>query len=100
MINIQYIRSYSDETNEYLVELSRSMTVREFIDEWLETRPDEWGYFGIYDCKSIFGNPVCEYRYGKIITPILPTNFLESEIKCVHGSGGWTRSDFQFEVER
>lgn len=99
VIEIQYGRSLGDATNEYIVNISKPMTVREFIDEWLQTRPDEWGYFGIFDGKSIFGDPKCEYRRRKVITQKLPVQFLDSKIKCVYGSGGWTRSDFQFAIE-
>lgn len=98
MINIKYGRDFSDATYEYIVTFTPSMTVGEFIEEWMGKNSSEWGYFGIYDGKSIFGEPKCEYRRGEIITESLPSDVLQSEILSVSGSGGWTRSDFKFVI--
>lgn len=100
MIKIVYTKSRSDQTFEYGVIIQKPMTVGEFIKEWITTRPNEWGYFGIYDGRTIFGNPQCEYSNGKIITDPIPDEYLNSEIDAVNGSGGWTRSDFIFKISR
>ena len=97
MIKIDYGKEYGDATAEYLIKTD-NITVGEFIEEWLADRND-WGYFGIKDRKTIFGNPCCEYKYGKIITEPLPKEYLCKKIKKIYGSGGWSRSDFLFEVE-
>lgn len=100
MIQIKYGRSHSDATNDYEVLLGRPMTVREFIEKWMERNPFEWGYFGIYTAEpgNFFGKPNCEYKRGKLLSE-LPTAYLDAMIKSVKGSGGYTRSDFIFEVD-
>lgn len=89
----------SDCTGPYHITLLRECTVREFIDEWLKNK-QEWGYLGIANNKqfNIFGDPCCKYRYGKIVGDFLPQNVLDSKIKSVSGSGGWSRSDFIFVI--
>lgn len=96
-ISIKYGRTGGDETSEYFVSLKKPMTVGEFMTEWITEQPGEWGYFGIYDGKSIFGNPLGEYSHGKMVIE-LPIEFLDRPIKKVYGSGGWSRSDFEFEI--
>lgn len=98
MIKIKYGKDSSDATCEYIITISRPMTVGEFIEEWMAKKIDEWGYFGIYDGKSIFGHPKCEYRCGKIVTEQIPDEYLNAEIEEVFGSGGWSRSDFIFKL--
>lgn len=100
MIKISYGASRSDDTFEYIITIRKPMTVGEFIKEWITKKQDEWGYFGIYDGKTIFGKPKCEYSKGKIITDPIPDEYLNAEIDAVSGSGGWSRSDFKFYVER
>lgn len=99
MIKVEYVNSFSDQTFGYKIMIQKPMTVGEFIKEWITTRPDEWGYFGIYDRETIFGNPKCEYSRGKIITDPIPDEYLNAEIDEVNGSGGWTRSDFIFKTK-
>lgn len=100
MINIMYGKHYSDGTWNYII-TTDNKTVGDFICEVLKNKR-EWGYFGIYNSKmnSVFGNPRCEYSYGKIIGEPLPQEYLNKEIKSVSGSGGWSRSDFLFVVKR
>lgn len=98
MINITYGQTCSDETSIYRVDISKPMTVGQFIDEYMAGCPNNWGYFGVRDGESIFGNPKCEYSHGEIKGKTLPKDILNRNIKKVHGSGGWSRSDFQFEL--
>ena len=99
MIQIKYGRECGDCTSEYII-TTDNVTVEDFINEWITQYPNEWGYFGIKNADApFFGNPLCEYRCGKLITEPLPKRFLCKKIKSVTGSGGWSRSDFQFEVE-
>ena len=99
LFNISYGPQRSDCTGPYYITLLRECTVREFINEWLKNK-SEWGYFGIKPKtgSTIFGDPCCEYRYGEIITAPLPEDILDSKIKSVSGSGGWTNSDFLFVI--
>lgn len=90
---------HGDETCGYNITLNKEMTVREFIDEILKEKPNEWGYFGIYSKKdSIFGEPHCEYSQGQLITDPIPDEFLNKKIDKVDGNGGWSRSDYIFHV--
>ena len=98
MIDLEYIRSCSDQTFDYKAIINKPMTVGEFIKEWMTASTHEWGYFGIYDGKTIFGNPQCEYSDGKIITDPIPDEYLNAEIDEVTGNGGWTRNDFLFKI--
>ena len=98
MIKIKYGKKYGDSTAEYLIETD-NITVKDFIDEWLTTQHGEWGYFGIKSNNgATFGDPHCEYECGRITTEPIPNEFLNRKIKRVYGSGGWSRSDFQFEI--
>lgn len=87
-----------DCTSRYYIYLSKPMTIGEFISEWLQHQPGEWGYFGICKKGEIFGDPCCSYSKGIIKGDNLPEEYLNKTIKKAYGSGGWSRSDFQFEV--
>ena len=93
MITFRQISCESDCTGPYVVNISKSMTVKNFIDELLEKYPYEWGYIGIYKNGTYFGEPHCEYKRGKLLYS-LPNEYLNRQIKSVDGSGGWYRSDF------
>ena len=84
----------SDETTPYKVTGQKARTVREFINEVLEEKPNEWGYISVgkhfYQSGAI---GVCEYRYGKLVTE-MPANALDVEIKEILAYGGWTRMDY------
>lgn len=98
MISIVYGEGCSDCTYPYYITIDKPKTVGEFIEEWLSTRPKEWGSFGIRKIGSIYGDPRCDYKYGKIVSDPLPDEYLAKEIKSVSGGGGWTLSNFMFEV--
>lgn len=90
---------FGDCTNNYDVQLDKNYTVGEFVETVLKEEPKEWGYIGIYKKGEIFGDPVCEYRYGKLITKPLPEEFLRRDIKEVKASGGWSRMDYTIKVK-
>lgn len=90
---------FSDCTSVYDIELDKPYTVGEFIDTVLTELPKEWGYIGIDNKKSIFGDPCCEYRYGKLVTQSLPDNILKKNIKEVRADGGWSRMDYKIKIE-
>lgn len=104
LFDITYGPQGSDCTGPYYITLKRECTVREFIEYWLSHYSNEWGYFGIAVSSSeslsdlIFGNPRCEYKWGKVITEPLPDAILDSKIKRVTGSGGWSNSDLLFYI--
>lgn len=86
----------SDCTAPYDVIFHKQCTVREFVDYVLTS--DEWGYIGVYKRGSIFGDPCCEYSYGKLKTNPLPEGVLSKIIVCAEASGGWTRMDYQLHL--
>lgn len=83
----------------YAVKLYSDYTVSSFIKEVLETRPDEWGYFGIDNGKSIFGDPDCQYKYGALLST-LPDYILDKKVVSVSANGGWTRMDYTIKIEK
>ena len=87
----------SDCTAPYDVELNGKYTVEQFIYDVLKDKR-EWGYIGINDGKSIFGNPNCEFRYGELLSS-LPTEFLKMQVTKARASGGWSRMDYILTVD-
>lgn len=87
-------KTMGDETTPYEVTEQKSRTVREFIEEVLKEKPNEWGYISVgkhfYQDGAI---GVCEYRYGKLITE-MPDDALGVEIKEISACGGWSRMDY------
>ena len=94
MIRIAYGKSRSDATSEYFITTDNE-TVGEFITEWLETNPNEWGIFRVAIGERYFDFPKYDYKRGQLITEI-PEKYLKRKIKRVTGDGGWSRSDFIF----
>lgn len=76
----------------------KANTVGELILEIFKKNPREWGYIGIKDGKSTFGNPKCEYNCGKLLNN-LPNDIIQKEIKSVSASGGWSRMDYLITIE-
>lgn len=85
-----------DCTAPYNIALDKIYTVEEFIQTIL-TRIKEWGHIGIDDGKTIFGNPSCEYRYGKLLST-LPENIRKKQIISVRADGGWTAMDYYIKI--
>ena len=87
----------SDCTAPYGVQLNGDYTVEQFInDVLLDER--EFGYIGIYNGKSVFGDPRCEYRFGEIIST-MDEKFLNMRVTSATASGGWGRMDYILTVE-
>ena len=98
---VQMTAIRSDCTAGFNVRLGKPYTVGELVDEILSTRTNEWGYIGIFKpgISYIFGDPNCQYRYGKLITNPLPDDILSRTIKEVRADGGWSRMDYIIKLE-
>lgn len=98
--SFQCLHENGDSTANYNVVIAQSCTLREFIDHIVKTR-GEWGYIGIKEPESVFGDPCIEYKPGQIITPDwenLMYIYLDSAVTSASYHGGWSRGDWQFEV--
>lgn len=95
---IQTGTTLGDCTTPYEGEFEKPMEVHELVALVLENTQD-WGYIGIRDNETIFGNPRCEYRYGKLLSE-LPNELMCKKIERISASGGWTRMDYLLTLER
>ena len=86
----------SDCTAKYRVILDKEYTVRTFIKEVLK-RKEEWGYIGIEKKGAIFGDPVCEYRYGKLLSK-MKKEVLDKPIISVKADGGYSCMDYLLKI--
>lgn len=87
-------QTWRDETTPYVVTGQKSRTVREFINEVLNERPDEWGYISVG--KHFFQSGaivVAEYRFGKLVSQS-DGHALDVKIKEIMAFGGWSRMDY------
>lgn len=87
----------SDCTAPYEVQLNGEYTVEQFINDVILDKR-EWGRIGIDDGKSIFGDPVCEYKWGQIVST-MEEKFLKMRIVSAKASGGWSNMDYLLTVE-
>jgi len=86
----------ADSTATYEVILDKEYTVRTFIKE-VRKRKGDWGYVGIEKENSVFGDPVCEYRYGKLLS-IMKKEVLNKPVISVKANGGYTRMDYWLKI--
>lgn len=86
-----------DETSSYKVDGYKSTTVREFVEEVLIDKPQEWGYIAI-NGSFVANKNRCEYKWGKLIVPFPDESILDKTIISVTGDGGWSRMDYQVYV--
>lgn len=85
-----------DATAPYKVILDKEYAVSEFMKTVCE-RVYEWGYIGIKSENSFFGDPFCEYGYGKLFGTL--PGFMDKKVKSAKADGGWSRMDYILEVE-
>lgn len=85
-----------DCTYAYKVDGYSARTVREFIDEVLHERPQEFGYIAVGG--MFISHPCCEYRYGKLLST-LSDDLLDKRIVRVDADGGWSNMDYALYVE-
>lgn len=76
-----------DCTAPYDVTDYQSKTAAEFVNEVLETQPDEWGYIELSSGKSI------EYKHGVLLNEV-PDRWKDIKIDHVKAAGGWSRMDY------
>lgn len=103
---ISYGPEAGDCTRPYYITLKRKdITVEEFI-KFILTDPDwkrEWGYFDIFtNKKQMPFKPKYALAYSKGETKgnsVIPNKILQSTIKQISGSGGWSRSDFDILIK-
>lgn len=103
---ISYGPEAGDCTRPYYITLKRKdITVEEFI-KFILTDSDwerEWGYFDIFtNKKQMPFRPKYALSYSKGEakgTSVIPNKIMQSTIKQISGSGGWTRSDFDILIE-
>lgn len=85
-------------TTPYMVTDYEARTVREFVNEVLESRPNEWGEISVVDGQCI-NNPSYEYKHGRLMGEF-QKSILNREIDEVKASGGWSRMDYIIVVRR
>lgn len=86
-----------DCTTPYEGEFRKPMEVGELVSIAL-SRTEDWGYVGIKDNETIFGNPRCEYRKGKLLSE-LPREIIDRKIDRIQIDAGWTRTDYLLTLE-
>lgn len=86
----------SDCTAPYKVTPNRQCTLQELIDCILTDRSDEWGDVGVGGWP--FDGRKAEYRYGKLIESNLTEADLNSPIKSIKASGGWSFMNYYIEI--
>lgn len=84
---------FQDCTQGFTVILDKNYTVKEFIDQIVKQRRNEWGYFRLKMKKDPFGKRICEYRNGEYGDILLP-DILNRDIEIVSAHGGWSAMDY------
>lgn len=99
LFTLEYGKESIDCTCECIIRLLRECTVREFIWEWFERYPKEWGYFSVHDQIGRFANLNARYKHTIILEDPIPDEVLNAKLLRVDGSeSGWTRSDLVFHI--
>ena len=97
-----YGKDYGDQTREYIIKLYPNNTVRNVIQDII-SNPREWGYIELKlgDWKERYYNRL-EYGHSVVINLDKVTYWkdkLDKKVISITGSGGWSRSDYQLEIE-
>ena len=89
-----------DATMWYCLEFDRTMTVREFVNEVLTERKDEWGdiTINIGHPMSFFEGQCYEYRKGKLISS-LPEELMDKKIQFAKANGGYSLMSYFLVLE-
>lgn len=94
-IELNFIQTHSvggDCTAPYNVEISREISVKEFVEYILTKCKGEWGYIDIENEQIR-----CEYRYGKLLNE-MPNYVLNKRISSIKSVGGWSRMDYYIKI--
>ena len=95
MIKLTRTRANSDDTFNYDVSISENMTVKSFIEEYInEYHHNNRTEFYIINDKTWVENPSVEYMFGDITTNQFSDDILNTEIVKVFGNGGWGAMSF------
>ena len=97
-----YGKDYGDQTREYIIKVNPDNTVRDVIQDILSNQ-NEWGYIELKlsDWRESSKNRL-EYGKGVIINLDKVTYWrdkLDKKVINMKGNGGWSRSDYQLEIE-
>ena len=83
---------------DYAVTLDKTYTVGEFVRTVLENNPGDWGYISIRDGWTNFGDPVCEYRNGRLRSA-MSRGARDKKVASVAAVGGMGRVDYRLALE-
>ena len=96
-MNINFIYEYGpagDQCYGYKVSLDKPCTVKEFIEEVLRQRQDEWGNFEmttLVDMGKYTGRELqVNYEKGGKLKDRVPPEIEGKQVKAVKARGGWT----------
>ena len=96
---VGYGKVRSDETSEYIIEVSPTATVKDVLADILNRK--EWGAIGIKDDKEpFFGAHHFDYSYGEKEfksheEKMFWDKIMNRKVVALKGSGGWSCSDYQ-----
>lgn len=93
---------YGDCCYSYDVKLVQEYTVKEFVEEILKEKPNEWGKIRIVtDINKIFSSKrdECSYHYGKIDYWFSNSRILNANIDKAKARGGWTSMDYFIKIK-
>ena len=93
----QVTKTFSDATAGYSVEFTKEYTLQEFVNEVLSNE-QRWGYLAIDSEISIFGDPRCKYRHGKLLTEF-QSEILTKKVVSAKARGGYGRMDYSIELK-
>ena len=95
-------RSISDDSYIYGIIFNKSMSVTDFIYQWVSGKKEsdnENSRFGRISVNDGSDNPyVCHYKYGKITNSKIPTDIASKTIIRASAHGGWGRMDIDLYV--
>lgn len=97
-------KTRSDETSEYIIEVSPKATVNEVLVD-IVNQKSEWGRIGIKSEKEpFFGEHHFEYRFGRSEIPSKEdqafwNSIMQKKVVAIKGRGGWSNSDYQLVLE-
>lgn len=83
-----------DCTAPYTVTFDKEYTLEEFVNAIIVNRKGDWGAIRL---GNLFGETLCEYRWGKI-TRSIPDEYKNRRIASSNASGGWSAMDYYVQL--